>query len=90
MNTNNLQKLPALFYQCHNVVAIAKGLLGKLLFTCIEDETTTARIVETEAYNGVIDKASHAYGGRRTTRIEVTYAAGVSSPYLFVLRYSSL
>jgi DNA-3-methyladenine glycosylase len=29
-----------------------------------------------EAYNGVADKASHAYGGRRTQRTEVMYAAG--------------
>jgi DNA-3-methyladenine glycosylase len=33
-------------------------------------------IVEAEAYNGVIDKASHAYGGKRTKRNEVMYAEG--------------
>lgn len=40
-------------------------------------------IVETEAYNGVIDKASHAYGGKRTKRTETMYhQGGVSYIYL--------
>jgi DNA-3-methyladenine glycosylase len=33
-------------------------------------------IVETEAYLGVVDKAAHSYGGRRTARNEITYADG--------------
>jgi DNA-3-methyladenine glycosylase len=44
---------------------------------------TAGRIVETEAYNGATDRASHAWGGRRTNRTEIMYAAGgVSYVYL--------
>ena len=32
--------------------------------------------METEAYNGVTDRASHAWNGRRTGRTEIMYAAG--------------
>jgi DNA-3-methyladenine glycosylase len=71
-----LKKLKATFYQRANVATIAKELLGKLVVTNFEDGTTMGRIVETEAYNGVGDKASHAYGGRRTNRTEIMYAAG--------------
>ncbi len=69
-------KLPASFYQRSNVLSIAKELLGKLLVTKFNDQLTSGRIVETEAYNGIIDKASHAFSGRRTNRTEVMYGAG--------------
>jgi len=55
---------------------VAKELIGKLLVTCFDDQLTAGRIVETEAYNGVVDKASHAYGGRYTSRTEVMYRDG--------------
>lgn len=55
---------------------IARSLLGKLLVTHFGDEVTAGMIVETEAYRGVTDKASHAYGNRRTPRTEVMYASG--------------
>ncbi|GAA5102588.1 DNA-3-methyladenine glycosylase [Chryseobacterium ginsengisoli] len=62
---------------------MAKDLLGKVLFTNIDDEITSGIIVETEAYFGVQDKASHAYGGRRTNRTETLYnSGGVSYVYL--------
>ena len=57
--------------------------MGKVLFTKINGETTAGIIVETEAYFGVKDKASHAYGGRRTDRTETLYShGGVSYVYL--------
>lgn len=71
-----MKKLPAAFYLRNNVVTIAKQLLGKLLVTHFENELTAGRIVEVEAYNGIADKASHSYGGRRTARTEIMYAAG--------------
>lgn len=76
MNGINYRKLPAAFYLRSNVVTIAKQLLGKLLVTNFTNELTAGRIVEVEAYNGVADKASHSYGGRRTARTEIMYAAG--------------
>ena len=71
------------FYQGSNVVKIARKLLGKVLVTKWKGIETSGRIVEVEAYNGVIDKASHAAGGRRTNRNEVMYGeGGVSYVYL--------
>jgi len=64
------------FYRRENVVQIAKELLGKLLVTNFDGERTSGIIVETEAYAGVSDKASHAFGARRTKRTEVMYASG--------------
>lgn len=69
-------KLDNSFYQRNDVVKIARELLGKILVTYFDNSLTAARIVETEAYKGIIDKASHAYGDRRTNRTEVMYGAG--------------
>jgi DNA-3-methyladenine glycosylase len=78
-----MKKLPVSFYKRENVIAIAKELLGKVLVTKWNDVVTAGRIVEVEAYNGVIDKASHAFGGRRTARNEIMYAhGGVAYVYL--------
>ncbi len=71
-----MRKLEASFYQRKNVLVIAKELLGKILVTNWEGIITSGRIVECEAYNGVIDKASHAAGGRRTARNEIMYSHG--------------
>lgn len=69
-------KLPRSFYECEDVVALAIKLLGKELVTCFEGVTTSGIITETEAYAGITDKASHAYGDRRTARTEIMYARG--------------
>ena len=71
-----MKKLDQDFYLRKEVLQIAKELLGKVLVTCWEGVETSGRIVELEAYRGVKDKASHAYGGRRTERNESMYAAG--------------
>lgn len=64
------------FYRREDVVSIAQELLGKVLVTNIDGEVTSGIITETEAYAGVTDKASHAYGGRRTNRTEIMYHDG--------------
>jgi DNA-3-methyladenine glycosylase len=69
-------KLTRDFYVRDDVVEIARDLLGKVLCTRIGDSLTTAVITETEAYAGVTDKASHAYGGRRTKRTEPMFGVG--------------
>ena len=71
-----MAKLPESFYTGKNVVAISKELLGKVLCSRVDGLLTEAVIVETEAYAGVVDKASHAYGGRRTKRTEVMFGQG--------------
>jgi DNA-3-methyladenine glycosylase len=71
-----MPKLPSSYYQEEDVNQLAVSLLGKQLFTLVEGELTGGTIVETEAYEGITDKASHAYGGRRTDRTKVMYEAG--------------
>lgn len=77
-------KLEKDFYLREDVFEISRDLLGKYLFTKVgDDEITGGMIVETEAYAGVIDKASHAYGERRTGRTEIMYhPGGVAYVYL--------
>jgi DNA-3-methyladenine glycosylase len=69
-------KVPLEFYLRDDVVQISRDLLGKVLCTRQSDRITKAIITETEAYAGVTDKASHAYGGRRTRRTEPMYGRG--------------
>lgn len=69
-------KLPESYYLNSDVVSIAKSLIGKYLFTRIDGLTTGGYIVETEAYNGIVDKASHAYGNRQTQRTSTMFQQG--------------
>jgi DNA-3-methyladenine glycosylase len=69
-------KLPASYYQSQDVVALSKDLLGKYLFTCIDGVISGGYIVETEAYNGAIDRASHAFGNRFTPRTKTMFMPG--------------
>ncbi|HVD97235.1 MAG TPA: DNA-3-methyladenine glycosylase [Cytophagaceae bacterium] len=76
-------KLPKEFYLQNDVLKISKELLGKFLFTNIEGKITGGMITETEAYRAPEDKASHAFGGRRTERTEIFYSeGGVAYVYL--------
>lgn len=76
-------KLPFSYYLNPDVLFLAKDLLGKVLYTQIDGDVTAGIIVETEAYHGVHDKASHAYGGRRTNRTETLFQqGGISYVYL--------
>lgn len=78
-------KLPREFYTRSNVLTVARELLGKLLVVPTSDGTRVSGIiVETEAYRGPQDRASHAYGGRRTKRTETMYALGGTAYVYFV------
>ncbi|HHP7242883.1 MAG TPA: DNA-3-methyladenine glycosylase [Cyclobacteriaceae bacterium] len=80
---NHFNILDKSFYLRQDCVAVARALIGKNLFSNIEGVLTAGKIVETEAYCGENDKASHAYGGRRTTRTEIMYQeGGVAYVYL--------
>src|SRR5688572_7652042 len=71
------------FYDRKDVTRIAKELLGKIPVTRFNGIVTSGRIVETEAYAGAGDKASHAYGNRRTARTEVMFGKpGTAYVYL--------
>ncbi|HEX7691006.1 MAG TPA: DNA-3-methyladenine glycosylase [Sediminibacterium sp.] len=86
MNTITLlrsRKLPPAFYERKNVCTVARELLGKTLVSYFDNILTAGKIVETEAYNGSTDKASHAWNGRRTERTEIMYRhGGVAYVYL--------
>ena len=70
-----MKKLPLSFYLRDDVVQIARDLLGKVLVTDWGEGKTTGRIVETEAYQGTEDRASHASKGL-TDRTEVMFGEG--------------
>ena len=70
-------KLERDFFTRTDTLGVARHLLGKLLVVPTPGgRRVSGMIVETEAYLGEIDKAAHSYGGRRTTRNEITYADG--------------
>jgi DNA-3-methyladenine glycosylase len=74
-----MPKIKREYYLQPDVVSLAKDLIGKILVTKFEGKLSSGIITETEAYAGENDKASHAYGGRRTARTEVMYEQGGTS-----------
>jgi DNA-3-methyladenine glycosylase len=76
METFPFNPLPREFYTRPDVVQLARDLLGKVLYTSFDNEITAGIIIETEAYAGATDKASHAYNNRRTARTEIMYSEG--------------
>lgn len=57
-------------------VELSKRLLGTYLVREYNGKKIVTRIVETEAYMGPIDKASHAYNNKRTARTETMFGPG--------------
>lgn len=71
-----MAKLSLEYYKNRDVIYLSRDLLGKYLFTNIDNELTGGMIIETEAYRAPEDRASHAFGNRRTKRNEVMYQEG--------------
>jgi DNA-3-methyladenine glycosylase len=71
----NANKLPREFY-FDDTVSVARGLLGCVLWRKRGRELLAARIVESEAYLGANDAASHARRGLRSARNESMYLDG--------------
>jgi DNA-3-methyladenine glycosylase len=85
MSLNQPPKLPREFYTRLNVLTVARELLGKLLVVPTTNrKRVSGMIVEVEAYRGPEDRASHAYGGRRTKRTETMYQPGGLAYVYFV------
>lgn len=78
-----MKKLDREFYNRDSLI-VAKELLGKVLVHEMQGQKISAKIVETEAYMGIFDKAAHSYGGRRTPRVEVMYG-GPGFSYVFIV-----
>lgn len=68
----------------YTALEAAPLLLGHTLVRTTEDGEIRCRIVETEAYGGVLDKGSHAYGGRKTGRTEIMFGKG-GSAYIYLI-----
>jgi len=78
-------KLPPEFYTRPDVLKVARDLLGKLLVVPTTNrKRVSGMIVEVEAYRGPEDRASHAFGGRRTKRTETMYKMGGVAYVYFV------
>ena len=71
------------FYK-QDALTLSKEILGKIIVREIDNITLRAKIVETEAYIGEIDKASHAYNDRRTERTEPLFREGGISYVFFI------
>lgn len=69
-------RLQSGFYQREDTIGIAKECLSKILVSTVDGVLTAGRIIEVEAYLAPEDKASHAYGNRRTNRTEIMFAKG--------------
>jgi DNA-3-methyladenine glycosylase len=78
-----MKKVPLSFYERKDVVKIARELLGKIVVTHFDGQITSGKIVETEAYVGLTDKASHSFAGKRTSRNEHMYSAA-GTAYIYI------
>ena len=73
-NLQPSKKLPRSFYT-RNVITVAKELLGKVLVKKDGKQLLSGLIVETEAYDGLVDEAAHTFIGR-TKRNEIMFNEG--------------
>jgi len=63
-------------FYCQPTLEVTKKLLGKYIVRKVGSRKLIGRVVETEAYLGPQDKASHAYGGKVTPRNRAEYLKG--------------
>ncbi|MFP4698176.1 MAG: DNA-3-methyladenine glycosylase [Eubacteriales bacterium] len=85
-----MEKLSRTFYS-NKTLEVAKSLLGMLLIRQINNKKLICRITEVEAYIGNIDKACHAFGGRKTKRTQIMFEApGYAYIYLIYGMYHCL
>jgi DNA-3-methyladenine glycosylase len=80
---SRLRPLPLSFYR-RPAEEVARDLLGRWLVRELDGERLVLRLVEVEAYLGGPDRASHAWGGRRTPRNESLYLSGGHAYVYFI------
>ena len=85
-----MKKIRRQFYE-RQPIKVANDLLGKYIVHINNEGKTTGKIVETEAYTGVNDPASHTYKGRCTERTKLLFGpAGYVYVYLIYGMYLCL
>lgn len=77
------EKLTLDFYCREDVVQVASDLIGKELYSNVGGHLCAGTIVETEAYRGPEDRASHAFNNRRTPSNEIMYSSG-GKVYMYI------
>jgi len=82
MRCGNL-RLKQEFYQ-KDAVQAARDLLGKIIVRKYDGKTITVKIVETEAYCGAEDKASHAHNNKKTKRTAPMFKEG-GHAYIYLI-----
>ena len=70
------KKISKNYFQSKDVLKLAQNILGMAICTNFNRKFTSGIIVETEAYKGINDKASHAYGKKKTTKNNSMYLNG--------------
>ncbi len=80
---NELQVLSSRFFR-RDPKDVARGLLGRYLVRHYRGQALVLRIVETEAYLGEGDRASHAWTGKPTPRTATLFRAGGCAYVYFV------
>ena len=70
-----MRRLSRSFFTKRSLI-VAKKLLGCFLVRRIGKKLLIGRIVETEAYPGPSDRASHAFDGKVTARNKIEYEKG--------------
>jgi DNA-3-methyladenine glycosylase len=68
-------------FYARDPVVLARDLLGRILFYRTEQGLMAGRVVETEAYTGDADPASHAYRGRTARNAVMFGPAGYTYVY---------
>jgi DNA-3-methyladenine glycosylase len=83
IKTLKSKKLGQRFY-LRDTTTVARDLLGCALVHIVNGKRISGRIVETEAYLGLIDPAAHTYGDRRTERTRSMYLHGGHAYVYFI------
>tara|TARA_B100001146_G_C16186567_1_gene437111 strand:+ start:574 stop:1182 length:609 start_codon:yes stop_codon:yes gene_type:complete len=76
------KKLHKNYFKSKDVLKLAQNILGMVICTNFNTKLTAGLIVETEAYKGIDDKASHAYKNKKTTKNNSMYLNG-GSVYIY-------
>jgi DNA-3-methyladenine glycosylase len=78
---NNASLLNRAFFN-RDTLTVARDLLGKRLVRCSRGQQLSGMVVETEAYRGTDDSASHAFRGQTPRNTVMFGPAGVAYVYL--------